>query len=178
MNTIQLIKKHLPNIKPRDRQTYVNKIEEVSRVTKTSIIEVIKGLENELNNKVSEMRERSAEPMMAKILITGLLIEANDQLEGTLFHNYYCRITSGIGKRFMNAQTLMYNTEYNNLLSTRLNDVSYLNENVERGVKVLSKVIKTDSNDMFEIIEAMQGDEILRKRIAGIYKQHLKSVRN
>ncbi len=37
------------------------------------------------------------------------------------------------------------------------------------------KAMRTDTVKTFEIIEAMQEDEVLQKRIAGLYKQHLKN---
>lgn len=171
MTTIKLIKKHLPSIKASERKQVAFDIERASEISKKPIIDLIK----EAEESIREQQGKDSALLLHKILATGLLIETNDELQGTLFDGYFCKITDNVGKRFMNAQYPMYQDNYDNLLGSKFNDVSFLVENVKKGVKILSKAMRTDTVETFEIIEAMQEDPILQKRIAGLYKQHLKN---
>ena len=172
MTTIKLIKKHLPHYNSAQRKIVAADFEYASKASGKPIIELIK----EAEEKINQQQIKDSVLLLHKIIATGLLIEINDTLEGTLFHNYFCKITKNIGKLFMNAQYKLYHINYNNLLGVNLNDTSFLVENVNKGVKILAKAMRTDTVETFEIIEAMQEDEVLQKRIAGLYKQHLKRL--
>lgn len=167
---IKLIKEMLPQVAVRDRKRLVNSIAHQCKITgKTDLFFI-----TEMKKLYDTQVEKDKQKYLNKMLTTALLVEFNDELKGTTLEDYHTEITAGVGKKFMNAQYKLYNTRYHSFTHGNSENTNFIINLLERGVKILTKSIKRDNTDIFNILELAQEDETFANRLNGIYKQHLK----
>ena len=158
MNKEQLIKKYFPELKIKDRKTWLKGFESLTP-------EQLETHLKELKNKVELERTKDRAILLESIIYNSLGYERNEALSNSCYQNYKNKLISKFAKHFINGQYRVFRNENEKLIVGDPTNTNKIVSDIEEVITLLANNTIEKNASYKEVLKALAKDE---KSLMGI----------